>query len=92
MGSGNLSSDGNIATLTVSPLFAFGPNTASMAWGDALEPARFYALSGDLLGVNSGRALTITGVGDARFGQTFTKAQARYGCKPDAILSAAARA
>lgn len=71
VGSGNLSSDGNIATLTVSPLFAFGPNTASMAWGDALEPARFYALSGDLLGVNSGRALTITGVGDARFGQTF---------------------
>ncbi|SEC21795.1 Filamentous haemagglutinin family outer membrane protein [Pseudomonas marginalis] len=71
VGSGNLSSDGNIATLTVSPLFAFGPNTASMAWGDALEPARFYALNGDLLGVNSGRALTITGVGDARFGQTF---------------------
>ena len=71
VGSGNLSSDGNLATLTVSPLFAFGPNTASMAWGDALEPARFYALSGDLLGVNSGRALTITGAGDSRLGQTF---------------------
>ena len=71
VGSGNLSSDGNLATLTVSPLFAFGPNTASMAWGDALEPARFYALSGDLLGVNSGRALTITGASDARLGQTF---------------------
>lgn len=58
-GSGNLSSDGSIADFTVSPLFAFGPNTASMAWGDALAPARFYALSGDLLGVNSGRALSI---------------------------------
>lgn len=70
-GSGNLSSDGSKATFMVSPLFAFGPNTVSMAWGDALEPARFYALSGDLLGVNSGRALTITGAGDARLGQTF---------------------
>ncbi|MCK6190603.1 filamentous haemagglutinin family protein [Pseudomonas sp. EYE_354] len=72
-GSGNLSSDGSIATFTVSPLFAFGPNTASTAWGDALEPARFYALSGDLLGVNSGRAITITtdASKDPRFGQTY---------------------
>lgn len=69
--SGNLSSDGSIASFTVSPLFAFGPNTASMAWGDALEPARFYALSGDLLGVNSGRALSIFTAGDPRFGQTY---------------------
>nr|WP_314535311.1 filamentous hemagglutinin family protein [uncultured Pseudomonas sp.] len=70
-GSGNLSSDGNIARLGLHPLFAFGPDTASMAWGDALEPARFYALRGDLLGVNSGRALTIYGANDPRFGQTY---------------------
>lgn len=70
-GSGNLSSDGSIADFTVSPLFAFGPNTASMAWGDALAPARFYALSGDLLGVNSGRALSIYTARDPRLGQTY---------------------
>ncbi|KAA8562418.1 Heme/hemopexin-binding protein [Pseudomonas extremaustralis] len=72
VGSGNVSIDGNIARLGISyPLFAFGPNTASTSWGDALEPARFYALSGDLLAVNSGRAITITGSDDARFGQTY---------------------
>lgn len=72
-GSGNLASDASIATFRVSPLFAFGPNTASMAWGDALEPARFYALSGDLLGVNSGRVITLTrpAFQDPRFGQTY---------------------
>lgn len=70
-GSGNLSGDSNIARLGLSPLFTFGANTASTSWGDTLEPARFYALSGDLLGVNSGRALTITSAGDPRVGQTF---------------------
>ena len=55
----------------VAPLFAFGPNTASTLWGDALEPARFYALTGDLLGVNSGRSITITTSDDPRFGQTY---------------------
>jgi len=70
-GSGNLSSDGSTALFGRSPLFAFGPNTASTAWGENLEPARFYALSGDLLGVNSGRAITITTGGNPRFGQTY---------------------
>ncbi|WP_455883790.1 filamentous haemagglutinin family protein [Pseudomonas putida] len=70
-GSGNLSSDGSVARFGLSPLFAFGPNTASTAWGEALEPARFYALRGDLLGVNSGRAITITTAVDPRFGQTY---------------------
>ncbi|TFY88755.1 filamentous hemagglutinin N-terminal domain-containing protein [Pseudomonas kairouanensis] len=70
-GSGNISSDGSVAGVGLHPLFAFGPNTASTAWGDTLEPARFYALTGDLLGTNSGRTLTITGVDDPRFGQTY---------------------
>ncbi len=70
-GSGNLSSDGSTARFGLSPLFAFGPNTASTSWGDVLEPARFYALSGDLLAVNSGRAITITTSTDPRFGQTY---------------------
>ena len=70
-GSGNLSSDGSIARFGLSPLFAFGPNTASMAWAEALEPARFYARSGDLLGVNSGRAISIYSSNDPRVGQTY---------------------
>ena len=71
-GSGNVSTDGNVAQVDVAfPLFAFGPNTASTQWGDALEPARFYALTGDLLGVNSGRAITLTINEDPRFGQTY---------------------
>ncbi|MGY2378250.1 filamentous hemagglutinin family protein [Pseudomonas sp. SDO524_S393] len=70
-GSGNLSSDASIARFGLSPLFAFGPNTASLAWAEAMEPARFYALSGDLLGVNSGRAISIYSPNDPRFGQTF---------------------
>ena len=70
-GSGNLGSDGNIARWGLHPLFSFGPNTASMAWGDALEPARFYALDGDLLGVSSGRTLTMMGSNDPRYRQTY---------------------
>jgi len=71
-GSSNLSSDGNIADIrSALPLFVFGPNTASLDWGNALEPARFYALRGDLLGVNSGRTITMTGPYDPRFGQTY---------------------
>jgi filamentous hemagglutinin family protein len=70
-GAGNLSSDGSVARMGLSPLFAFGPNTASLSWGDALEPARFYALGGDLLGVNSGRSITLNNPYDPRVGQTF---------------------
>ncbi|WP_460149308.1 filamentous haemagglutinin family protein [Pseudomonas sp. H1_A03] len=68
----NTSTDSVRADLgRVSPLFAFGPNTASTSWGDALDPARFYAVTGDLLGVNSGRSITITTATDPRFGQTY---------------------
>lgn len=71
VGSGNVSSDGSVVRLGLHPLFAFGANTASLAWGDDLEPARFYALSGDLLGVNSGRQITITTSSDPRYRQTY---------------------
>ncbi|MFP3747777.1 hypothetical protein SB816_32440, partial [Achromobacter sp. SIMBA_011] len=47
------------------------PNTASTAWGNSLEPARFYALTGDLLGVSSGRTITLTGADDPRLSQTY---------------------
>ncbi|MGJ7541338.1 filamentous haemagglutinin family protein [Variovorax sp. LT1R16] len=69
-GSGNVSSDGNMADLGLSPLFAFGPNSASLSGGDVLDPARFYALSGDLLGVNSGRTVNIINPENPRVGQT----------------------
>ena len=70
-GSGNVTSDGSMAGQGGTPLFAFGPNTASLSWGDALEPARFYALGGDLMGVNSGRSITFNSMYDPRFGKTF---------------------
>jgi filamentous hemagglutinin family protein len=68
----NLSSDGNRASLggMALPLFAFGPDTASGQWAGNGGPARFYALTGDLLGVSSGRTLTFTAT-DSRFGQTW---------------------
>ncbi|WP_414158071.1 filamentous hemagglutinin family protein [Pseudomonas sp. BNK-45] len=71
LGSGNLSSDGSRVKIGVAPLFAFGPDSASLQWRNPQEPARFYALSGDLLGVNSGRRLTITTMEDPRNGQTY---------------------
>lgn len=65
----NLSSDGSRANWNHFPLFAFGANSVSGEWGAALEPSRFYALAGDLVGVDSGRLLRYTGTSDVRFGQ-----------------------
>ncbi|RTT05878.1 filamentous hemagglutinin family protein [Pseudomonas aeruginosa] len=65
----NLSSDGSRANRERFPLFAFGANSVSGEWGTALEPSRFYALAGDLVGVDSGRLLRYTGTSDVRFGQ-----------------------
>ncbi|BAT67426.1 filamentous hemagglutinin family protein [Pseudomonas aeruginosa] len=65
----NLSSDGSRANQERFPLFAFGANSVSGEWGAALEPSRFYALAGDLVGVDSGRLLRYTGTSDVRFGQ-----------------------
>ncbi|MGN9586446.1 filamentous hemagglutinin family protein, partial [Serratia sp. IR-2025] len=65
----NLSSDGSRANRERFPLFAFGANSVSGEWGAALEPSRFYALAGDLVGVDSGRLLRYTETSDVRFGQ-----------------------
>ncbi|WP_197488230.1 filamentous haemagglutinin family protein [Bordetella ansorpii] len=65
----NLSSDGSRANQDHFPLFAFGANSVSGERGTALEPSRFYALAGDLVGVDSGRLLRYTETSDMRFGQ-----------------------
>ena len=57
---GNLSSDGIQASQENSTLFAFGPNTVvnrSPHLGD-LTPARFYAVNGDIIGLNIGEIFT----------------------------------
>lgn len=71
----NLSETGNRARVgsatDIFPLFAFGPESAA---GDGYandNPARFYAVNGDLLAVSSGRAMTFTTTTDSRFGQTW---------------------
>lgn len=69
----NLSETGNryVAGSNIFPLFAFGADSAA-GQGDAnANPARFYAVNGDLLAVSSGRAMTFTTRGDARLGQTW---------------------
>ncbi|UZE52423.1 filamentous hemagglutinin family protein [Rhodopseudomonas sp. P2A-2r] len=68
----NLSAAGNVALESqgIDPLFAFGPNTASAEWGN-LDPARFYAVNGDLVGVSSGRILTFTKNDPTRAGQVW---------------------
>lgn len=53
---GNVSSDGVEASAEMPSLFAFGPNTVtnqSPHLGD-LTPARFYAVNGDIIGLNIG--------------------------------------
>ena len=70
-GSSNLSTDGNRLIGSVGPLFAFGPDSASGNWSVDAEPARFYALNGDLVGVRSGRTVTFTEPTDSRFGQSW---------------------
>ena len=69
----NLSESGNRygAGSNIFPLFSFGADSAA-GEGDAnANPARFYAVNGDLLAVSSGRAMTFTTPGDARLGQTW---------------------
>ncbi|MFJ2537426.1 filamentous haemagglutinin family protein [Pseudomonas sp. NPDC087614] len=53
--SDGVASDGNLRY----PLFAFGPNTYSGLSG-VQGPARFYALTGDLVGVRNGETLNFT--------------------------------
>ncbi|MDE1174711.1 MAG: filamentous hemagglutinin [Parvibaculaceae bacterium] len=67
----NLAASGNRATPGSSgmyPLFAFGPDTVSGEW-DFEDPARFYAVNGDLVGVSSGRVITYAAADTLRAGQ-----------------------
>ncbi|EJL02445.1 hemagglutinin family protein [Pseudomonas fluorescens Q2-87] len=69
----NLSADANRVSIGANtlPLFAFDSSSASDEWASNTDPARFYALKGDLLAVNSGRTMTFTTLNDSRFGQTY---------------------
>ncbi|MCE6978427.1 filamentous hemagglutinin N-terminal domain-containing protein [Pseudomonas frederiksbergensis] len=69
----NLSETGNLGrpTSNIFPLFTFGPDSAAAEQSANDNPARFYAVNGDLLAVSSGRAMTFTTPGDARLGQTW---------------------
>lgn len=68
----NLSADGNRAPSTaILPLFAFDSSSASSEWVGNSDPARFYALKGDLLAVNSGRVVTFTTSNDSRLGRSY---------------------
>jgi len=65
----NLSVNGNSGS---QPLFVFGPGTAALSPGGSAEPARFYAIDGDLVGVSSGRVIAFgTTVGSLHEGQTW---------------------
>lgn len=56
----NYSSDGVSSDTNMRyPLFAFGPDSYS-GLNDVAQPARFYALNGDLVGVRSGETLSFT--------------------------------
>jgi filamentous hemagglutinin family protein len=66
----NLNSDGSHFNYdaVAYPLFAFGSGTASGELRGNGQPARFYAVDGDLVGVSSGRAIT--------FAQTWSETRA----------------
>lgn len=61
----NLSADGNPArpSAKILPLFAFDTSSASSEWALNDDPARFYALEGDLLAVATGRSMTSVSTG-----------------------------
>lgn len=67
----NLSANGSAVTPgALLPLFTFGSPTAASSSGRADQPARFYAVTGDLVGVSSGRIITFgTGLGNEHQGQ-----------------------
>ncbi|OHV96844.1 hemagglutinin [Janthinobacterium lividum] len=53
----NVSSTGVPASKWKFPLFAFGPNSSAGSANSGTQAARIYAVTGDLVGVNSGRIL-----------------------------------
>lgn len=61
----NLSADGNFARpdANILPLLAFDTSSASSEWALNVDPARFYALEGDLLAVATGRSMTSASTG-----------------------------
>ncbi|WLH03630.1 filamentous hemagglutinin family protein [Pseudomonas beijingensis] len=61
----NLSADGNPArpSANILPMFAFDTSSASSEWALNVDPARFYALEGDLLAVATGRSMTSVSTG-----------------------------
>ncbi|WP_313248206.1 filamentous haemagglutinin family protein [Stenotrophomonas indicatrix] len=63
----NLSVDGHSATPEAAlPLFAFGPNTPLSNLPGALSPSRFYAVGGDIIGLQSGAQRTLDRSGSQR--------------------------
>ena len=69
----NLSQTGNYGTYGNGglSLFTFGPGTASEALSNSADPARFYAVKGDLVGVNSGRIIAYQNANVAHVGETW---------------------
>ncbi|WP_231502368.1 filamentous haemagglutinin family protein [Herbaspirillum sp. RV1423] len=73
----NVSPLGNPLSSQIFPLFVFGADSAAGQLAGNADPARFYALSGDLVGVSSGRILSYAdrnkqnGRVLPRFGQTW---------------------
>jgi len=65
----NLAADAVKPHPHILPLFAFGPNTVGSRAEFAFAPARFYAHTGDLIGVGSGERIAFTN--GPRQGQTW---------------------
>ncbi|MEV9619727.1 filamentous hemagglutinin family protein [Serratia marcescens] len=65
---GNGSPDGNPALVEGLPLFYFGADSAA-ALVRNLQPVRFYALSGDIVGLNSGALIRFSDQAGGRAGQ-----------------------
>ncbi|WP_243249884.1 filamentous haemagglutinin family protein, partial [Pseudomonas aeruginosa] len=66
------SPDGNPAVIGGLPLFYFGPDSAASLARD-LQPARFYALTGDIVGLNSGAQIRFGEQAGNRAGQTWNE-------------------
>lgn len=68
----NLSPNGSSDNVPLLPLFVFGSASASTSGHAPASAARFYALTGDLVGVSSGRIISFgVNPGDLHQGQTW---------------------
>jgi len=72
----NLSVMANPSSTVNFPLFAFGANSAAGQLAASTDPARFYAVNGDLVGVSSGRVMNYLdrnsrGLPGPRYGMTW---------------------